>query len=95
MLTQHCDGFGDLRVLGVAVPAGNRGCSREKVQGLALASARPAKVLIAVLVSSPAMLSGLEAMPPGLPVILCPLYHMEASQEVLATALTHLVFSKD
>jgi excisionase family DNA binding protein len=62
---------------------------------LALASARPAKVLIAVLVSSPAMLSGLEAMPPGLPVILCPLYHMEASQEVLATALTHLVFSKD
>ncbi len=61
---------------------------------LALASARPAKVLIAVLVSSPALLSGLEALPPGLPVILCPLYHLEASQEVLATALTHLVFSK-
>ena len=61
---------------------------------LALASARPAKVLIAVLVSTPALLSGLEALPPGLPVILCPLYHLEASQEMLATALTHLVFSK-
>ena len=31
------------RVLGVAVPAGNRGCSREKVQGLTLASARDAR----------------------------------------------------
>lgn len=70
------------------------GASTSLAHLLALASARPAKVLVAVLVSSPALLAGLEALPPGLPVILCPLYHLEASQEVLATALTHLVFSK-
>jgi hypothetical protein len=61
---------------------------------LAWASARPAKVLVAVLVSSPALLAGLQHLPPGLPVILCPLYHLGSSLEVLINALTHLVLSR-